>query len=692
VRGGHRITTIALLALAMLLHSVAQAGVYVVDKNPSPISSASQSAYQSLRNLAAKNGTQRITLLFKLPSNLPDINTPTGLTAHQNAVLAEVASFQSRYAASISGGVVHASLTPVLQTNVTAAGIDQLYADNLVTWFSDPSYAKLQLAKNNVSLAIPQLNALSPVTASNDMVAIIDTGVDRTHPEFAGRLVGGACFSTSEAGLPSLCAATNGGPCATSNSAIAPFIATACGHGTHVAGNAVGNAGIATDNGMAPTAQIMPIQIGSVKATGNPNEPYQQQIDFIDVTAGLNYAFANRALNGKRLVAVNLSFGHQRQWLPLDACLEFDSGTTNAINKLVNASVSVVASSGNTDATFPGLFELSYPACLSNVIAVSAVGRNAGITSYSIYGGILAGKGKVANILAPGGSEGGNPAPCALGDALVPQICAAKRGGGRETRHGTSMSAPIVTGMIARFRDRFPTATRIQIESLLINSGTPIMVPNTGTIASLAPLNAYTVASVPQNIAASTAGCSVANLSWQTPSIMLPTSYGVRQAASIAGLSSASISTTTSTSLSLSGLAGTRYFDIRATDAKGNGVWSAPVSLNIVACLAQVSGITIVDTFCNGASIGGIDWPAVSNAVFYEVEQRTGPTPTFTGVATTTGITTTHFDPVINQSPVPGNNYDTLLKVRACSTAASCGAWSNAVVYAIGGGACGGDP
>jgi hypothetical protein len=669
--GGHRTTTVALLALAMLLHSVAQAGVFVVDKNPSPISSASQSAYQSLRNLAAKNGTQRITLLFKLPSNLPDINTPTGLTAHQNAVLAEVASFQSRYAASISGGVVHASLTPVLQTNITAAGIDQLYADNLVTWFSDPSYAKFQLAKNNMSLAMPQLNALSPVAASNDMVAIVDTGVDRTHPEFAGRLVGGACFSTSEAGLPSLCAATNGGPCATSNSAIAPFIATACGHGTHVAGNAVGNAGIATDNGMAPTAQIMPIQIASARATGDPFRPYEQQINFIDVTAGLDRAFADRTLNGKRLVAVNLSLGQPGPWASIGVCRGYSLDATTSIARLVNAGISVVAASGNKESS-SSEFELSYPACLANVIAVSALNRDAMTTSYSVYGGILAGQGKVANILAPGGSEGGNPAPCALGDTLVPQICAAKRGGGRETRHGTSMSAPIVTGMIARFRDRFPAATGMQIESLLINSGTPIMVPNTGTIASLAPLNAYTVASVPQNQSTTTPSCGTLGINWQAPSLMQATSYTVRYAASAAGLATGTTVNTGGLSQNISGLSGTTFVQVRASDSRGPGAWTAAAQVNVTPCgPPQVQNLQAVGgpVQCGDITVLNcqqLQWTAAAGAQTYDLEAAlsqgalTGQ-PTITGIASTTGVAQ------LNRT----------VRVRACNSV--CGPWSNSV-------------
>ncbi len=694
MQGGGK--SICQAAILLALAGTANAGNFVVDKTQNPLSAASEANHQSLLNTALKNATLRMDILFKLPANVSNLSTPAAIAARKAAVESEIAAIRARYGANLEFVYAQGTLTPTLQGRFTAAGVTQVRADLLIDWYSDPSFARTQLRETNQQLGTNQPLATAQVPimgATNDMIAIVDSGSDLSHPELTGRAIGGFCSSTSVPdSLGSICAVSAGGPCASSNSAIQPFIAAQCGHGTHVAGIALGSASNGSPaNGIAPTALLMPVQVASVTNQTTSGDPFEQTINMIDLVRGLDYVFENKNLSGKRLVAVNLSLGKSGPWLSLSECRDWSAPVAVAITTLVNANISVVAAAGNKQFNSPD-GDLAFPACLANVLAVGAVNKTGGTVSYSTYGspGAPAVPGKAANLLAPGGDDsfGSSLAPCTASSTGTAYICAAKKGStAREQRQGTSMSSPAAAGAIALFRDRFQFATRTQIETLLTNAGPLITVPGSFSIRSLAPVDAFKTATVPQNLSVGAAGCGVANVSWQSPSLMQATSYGLRHAATAAGLATATVVTTTNLLQSLSGLSGLRYFDVRATDARGNGAWSTPQSATIAACLAQVSGITIAGTTCNGASIGGIDWPAVSNTVFYEVEQRTGANPIFVGVATTTGIVTTHFDPVIGQSP-NGTAYDTLLKVRACSTTTNCGAWSTAAVYAIGGGPC----
>lgn len=95
-------------------------------------------------------------------------------------------------------------------------------------------------------------------TANGQTIAVIDSGVDKTHPLFQGKVVSEACYSvfdnitvfstcngnvspnptSGEPGFISKSTAVNSGlPCNPNNET---FLLTDCAHGTHVAGIAAG--------------------------------------------------------------------------------------------------------------------------------------------------------------------------------------------------------------------------------------------------------------------------------------------------------------------------------------------------------------------------------------------------------------------------------------------------------------------
>src|SRR5690242_9062088 len=145
---------------------------------------------------------------------------------------------------------------------------------------------------------------------SNQIVAILDTGVQRSHPFFGGRVIAEACFSSTTTGVTSVC--PGGGESAFGTGTAGPCTVPggACNHGTHVAGIAAGSG--PSFSGVAKNASIVAIQVFSRfnddSSCGGPGTaPCALSFDS-DQIAALDYVNAQRQIfDGKRIAAVNMS-------------------------------------------------------------------------------------------------------------------------------------------------------------------------------------------------------------------------------------------------------------------------------------------------------------------------------------------------------------------------------------------------
>lgn len=191
--------------------------------------------------------------------------------------------------------------------------VDAIGARRLVERGFDVSPAEsfeLLVSPSSVpSATAPVLPAAAPTGV---VVAVVDTGVDVTHPWFAGHLVAGRSF----AGAPE--DVTDGN-----------------GHGTHVAGIV-----LQAD----PSARIMPVRVMDRTGFGTDQ----------GVSAGIVWAVENGAK------VINLSLGGPARSMALDAAVEYAR----------SRDVVVIAAAGNSGEQGSPLM---YPAANDLAVAVAAV-------------------------------------------------------------------------------------------------------------------------------------------------------------------------------------------------------------------------------------------------------------------------------------------------------------------------------
>jgi subtilisin family serine protease len=163
--------------------------------------------------------------------------------------------------------------------------------------------------------------------ASTTVVAVIDSGIDLAHPEFAGRLQAGFDYVEWDT-VPQ----------------------DQYGHGTHVAG-VIAAAG---DNGLGVAGSAWVVQLVPLRS-----------LDRTGVGTASNIALAVQAAANRRVDVINLSLA-----------LSGPSTTVhNAIVAASNSSILIVAAAGNDSQPGQLPAPVSYPAAYPEVIAVAATTR-----------------------------------------------------------------------------------------------------------------------------------------------------------------------------------------------------------------------------------------------------------------------------------------------------------------------------
>lgn len=262
--------------------------------------------------------------------------------------------------------------------------------------------------------AVPQL---SPVR-----VAVVDSGIDATHPEFDGRIAGGESFVGSD------------------------WRRDTMGHGTFVAGEIAA----ALDNGQGIAGVGFPVSLLIAKVT--------------DARGSISVEAEAKAIRwavdrGARVI--NLSLGGPRD--PNDPTVDTYSPLEEAaIRYAASHGVTVVAAVGNCEQRCPGRYA-SYPAALSHVIGVSAIRADGTAAPFSNRDGVF------NDIAAPGfGIISTLPLDLAPSTPGCPaagySICGPES---FKDGAGTSFAAPLVSAAAALLVAQDPRLTPSQVTQIL---------------------------------------------------------------------------------------------------------------------------------------------------------------------------------------------------------------------------------
>ena len=325
--------------------------------------------------------------------------------------------------------------------DLTGAQILMLASDTHVTAITADARVRLSAASSTYE-KWPSITGVQKYWATSTSpaapaatIAIVDSGIDATRPEFAGRIVANVNLSTLSGNSPG----------------------DGRGHGTFVAGIAA--SGLVGKTGAAPAAKLVSLDVMDDKGMAKTS----------DVIAAADWILANKAKYGIRVANFSLhsSVANSFMYDPLD----------KAVEKLWLNNVVVVAAAGNYGSTDGPSGVPFAPGNDPFVITVGASDTGKSLSTsddvaapWSAYGYTLDGFAK-PDLAAPGRYM--------IGPVPVTSTLYAERPDhvvepGYMQLSGTSFSAPIVSGISALILGKHPEYTADQVKGALMVGAVPL--------------------------------------------------------------------------------------------------------------------------------------------------------------------------------------------------------------------------
>lgn len=423
--------------------------------------------HQNLLNQAEEWGPIPVIVRLKI-SLIPEARLDIAGANKQRETLAEIQQrVLNRLAAltqsQASGrnddtvlGIKRFTLSPAFAIHADGLMLSELLADPDVLDIVEDRAEPPILSESVPLIGADSSGTFAGRTGQGWVVAILDTGVDKTHPFLNGKVVSEACYSGNYAphGASSLCP---GGVTSSTDIGSGLDCSTTirgCGHGTHVAGIAAGK-GISF-SGVARDASVIAIKVfsrfDSTTYCGSSSPcvlAYQS-----DIINGLEQVYALRT--NFNIASANMSLGDGRYFSHCDSDTRKPS-----IDQLRSVGIATTVASGNNSYTD----SISAPACISTAVSVGSTTKSDIVSSFSNSAGFL-------NLLAPGSS-----------------ISSSVPGGGYEAWSGTSMATPHAAGAWAVLKQAKSGAGVTEILNALILTGKPIIDTREG--GNLAPYPEY---------------------------------------------------------------------------------------------------------------------------------------------------------------------------------------------------------
>ena len=387
-----------------------------------------------VREALASAGRVRVMVAFREP------RSPAALIELRAA---EIRDLREAVLGDLRDGDFEAThrweLVPGMAGWATARGVDRLLADPDVTQIDLDLPAGAHMAEAVPLVHADEVQALG-FTGRGVTVAVLDSGIDTDHADFAGRIVDQACFCTSGgAGCCPGGAAESRGPGSAEDDN---------GHGTNVSGIIVGGGSVAP-RGMAPEATLVALKVLDRGGSGSSS----------GIVSALDYVLTRRP----EVKVVNLSLGLANLFPgTCDNAAAFTTPFASVINSLRARGTITFASSGNSG----NPSQMAVPGCIASAVAVGAVydGEVGSITL-----------GCTDATTAPDRVTCFSNASPAL-DLLAPGATstAAAVNGGTVTFVGTSQASPAAAGAAALLLSANPGASPDRIESVLKTTGVSI--------------------------------------------------------------------------------------------------------------------------------------------------------------------------------------------------------------------------
>lgn len=282
---------------------------------------------------------------------------------------------------------------------------------------NDPDFPKQWGLENTNDADIDAAAAWDKTTGNGTIVAILDTGISKSHPDLSSQVLVDRTDFTGSATDDDI-----------------------YGHGTHVAGIVAAitnnNMGVA---GVCPSCNLLSVKVLNDSGSGA----------YSWIANGITYAVQHGAK------VINMSLGGSSPSKTLES----------AVNSAWGNNVVVIAAAGNS-----GNPSKTYPAAYTNAIAVAATDNQDNKASFSEYGSWV-------DVAAPGVSiystwnddtSGSTPYPVCYSETECYKYAS-----------GTSMSTPMTSGVVALIWSTGRYTTASEVRNRL--EGTADKINGTGT-------------------------------------------------------------------------------------------------------------------------------------------------------------------------------------------------------------------
>jgi subtilisin len=400
----------------------------------------------NVRARANRDGRVRVLVELRLAAGRHvaegDLRTLAEISRQRSDILSAFDRVDARLRRADRRILYRYRTVPYVALEVTAAGLAALEAatTDVAAVFED------QILRPVLADSVPLIQADQAWGAgydgTNTTIAVLDTGIDSSHPFVAGRVVAEACFSSTTSFSVSTC--PNGTDQQIGPGSAPPCSRPECLHGTHVAGIAAGNGDLAGQSfsGVARGANLLAVQVFSIiPDSGTCGGPAACMGAFSsDIIAGLEHVYS--LASSLNVASVNMSLGSASTFsAPCDT-----QPYRPSIDNLRAIGIATVIAAGNSGSGT----SLSAPGCISSAVSVGSTDKSNQVSTFSNVAPFL-------SLFAPGQA-----------------ITSSVPGGGFNAFSGTSMATPHVAGTWAILRQAAPTAGVGLILDVLRQTGMPI--------------------------------------------------------------------------------------------------------------------------------------------------------------------------------------------------------------------------